>query len=154
MVPDALQFGKYFSLLFMQEQNHMESIMQKYGLNRLTYPLLVYLSHNEGLNQRNLCKVLLLNESLANRTMRTLEADGFISRERDAEDKRSYILHLTTKGKEIAAVLADELDKWWSDVLQPLNDNAVAVLAAQMAKISQRSIDLNHAIINQKSENS
>lgn len=152
MVPDALQFGKYFSILCMQEQNHMDSIMQEYGLNKLTYPLLVYLSRNEGLNQRNLCKVLLLNESLANRTMRTLEADGFIARERDAEDKRSYILHLTSKGKKIAAVLADELDKWWSEVLQPLNDNAVAVLAAQMAKVSQRSIDLNQAMINQKSE--
>lgn len=152
MVPDALQFGKYFSILCMQEQNHMDSIMQKYGLNKLTYPLLVYLSRNEGLNQRNLCKVLLLNESLANRTMRTLEADGFIARERDAEDKRSYILHLTNKGKKVASVLADELDKWWSEVLQPLNDNAVAVLAAQMAKISQRSIDLNQAMIYQKNE--
>lgn len=151
MVSDALQFGKYFSILCMQEQNHMDSIMQKYGLNTFTYHLLIYLSRNEGLNQRNLCKVLLLNESLSNRTMRTLEAEGFIARERDAEDKRSYILYLTNKGKQIASVLADELDKWWSEVLQPLNDNAVAVLVAQMAKVSQRSIDLNHAMTNQKS---
>lgn len=150
MVSDALQFGGYFSILCTQEQNHMEPIMQKYGLNSFTYPILVYLSRNEGLNQKNLYRMFLLNESLATRTMRTLEAEGFIFRERDAEDKRSYILRLTNKGKDIAVVLADELDKWWSDVLQPLNENATAILAAQMLKISQRSIDLNQATIDSK----
>ena len=57
MVSDALRFGGYFSILCTQEQNHMEPIMQKYGLNSFTYPIIVYLSRNEGLNQKNLYRM-------------------------------------------------------------------------------------------------
>ncbi|AGN25559.1 hypothetical protein A3206_05510 [Candidatus Methanomassiliicoccus intestinalis] len=150
MIPSKLLFGKYFSILHRQEQKHLNHIMQEYGLTSFSYPLLVYLYHNEGLNQRKLCDILSLDESLATRTMRTLETEGYIVRERDLKDQRSYTLMLTDSGKKIAALLEEEIVKWWSEVLNPLDETSLAILSAQMDKVSQRAINLNRARIDSK----
>ena len=82
--------------------------------------------------------------------MRTLETEGYIVRERDLKDQRSYTLMLTDSGKKIAALLEEEIVKWWSEVLNPLDETSLAILSAQMDKVSQRAINLNRARIDSK----
>ena len=136
-------FGKYVSILHRQEQRHLSHVMQEYDVRPFSYPLLIYLYLNEGVNQRRLCQILSLDEALATRTMRKLEAEGYVHRERDPNDQRSYLLTLTKQGRELAEILKEELVNWWGELFADVDEESIALLDNLMDRMSTRAVELN-----------
>lgn len=70
------RFGKYIAVLHRQEQKYINRVMKSYGLGYSCYNFLLYLSRNEGVSQKALCRDMVIDEALAARAMKKLEGQG------------------------------------------------------------------------------
>lgn len=135
--------GKYVSILYRQEKKYINKAMKPFGLGFSSYNFLMYISKNEGVNQKQLCDILSLDEALGTRTMKKLEEKGFILRKRDAHDQRCYTLYLTQKGKEILPELKKLLFDYWSSLTQELNSQEISLLLKQLEQMSKKAISMS-----------
>lgn len=115
--------GKYISILHRLEQKYTREVMKEYDLGYTSYNFLIYLYQNEGISQRKLCKDLQIDESLATRSMKVMEKQGYVKRERSKSDARNYALYLTDEGKNFTLKLKNNLHNFWNSITSDLSEN-------------------------------
>lgn len=74
-------------------------------------PVLTLVRDDEPISQRRLGELLNLNRTTTGKLVDTLEAKGWVVRDRDARDRRSYALRLTGEGRDSLAALHSSLDR-------------------------------------------
>jgi len=80
--------------------NRFAAALAPTGLEPRQFGLLTRLAEHEGASQQRLGEVLGLNPTRMVFLVDDLEALGLIERRRNPNDRRSYALYLTTKGKK------------------------------------------------------
>ncbi len=75
--------------------------MQKYGLGSGHFFFLRVLMSREGISQNELSEILNVDKGTTAKAMKKLAETGYINRETDPSDSRSYRLFLTESGKKI-----------------------------------------------------
>ncbi len=71
------------------------------GLTRIQWVALYYMSIHEKINQRDLSKLMNVNDSSIGRLIDRMERDGLVERIKDAHDRRVFDVILTGKGRTI-----------------------------------------------------
>ncbi len=138
----STKIGKYISILHRQEQKYVSTCMKEYGLASPSYSFLSYLADNEGISQRELCSILVVDDALASRTMKDLERQGYIIRKRSDTDSRSYLLYLTDKAKDLVPKLVENYESWWETGLAKLKPEEQILLAEQLRIMAQTIVAL------------
>ena len=77
------------------------TIEQESGVGGMKWFLLTVLGRRDGLSQGEFTQEYEMDPSRVTRTAQSLEADGFIRRERDVEDNRVMRMYLTEEGSEV-----------------------------------------------------
>jgi DNA-binding MarR family transcriptional regulator len=77
------------------------------GLSRSQCRILAYLARYEGINQAGLADLLEIKAMTLVRQIDRMEADGWIERRPDPEDRRARRLMLTDKARPILARITD-----------------------------------------------
>jgi MarR family transcriptional regulator, organic hydroperoxide resistance regulator len=88
------------------------TIERESGIAGMKWFLLTVLGRSDGLSQSEFTQRYEMDPSRVTRTAQSLEADGFIHRERDPEDNRVVRMYLTEDGREVLLklpALNDEL---------------------------------------------
>ncbi|MEN3161382.1 MarR family transcriptional regulator [Tistrella mobilis] len=83
----------------------LRRIEQEHGLTRPEWTILICLSHQDGLNPRDICDFTEQPRNNVSRGAALLEAKGLITRSPDPEDARRALLHLTETGRALYARL-------------------------------------------------
>ncbi|MBD2527413.1 MarR family winged helix-turn-helix transcriptional regulator [Nostoc sp. FACHB-133] len=86
-------------------EKHRESILVEYGLNVWSFDVLATLRRQGQpfrLKPTELYSLLMLSSGAMTNRIDRLEQDGIVTRVRDAEDRRSVMVQLTTKGIQLA----------------------------------------------------
>lgn len=133
-------FGKYISILYRQEQKHINRAMKQYGLGFSSYNFLLFISANEGCSQKQLCQILSIDEALAARTMKKLAAQGFITREKESKNQHYYELYLTERGRDMIPMLKTTLNEWWDSLNPELNQKQKEFLLEQLKHMSEKAL--------------
>lgn len=109
-------------------------------LTRIQWIALYFISTTERLSQRDLSKLMQINDSSALRLVDRLERDGLVLRQRNPKDRRVVALVLSEKGKKlsekvmpIGSLFSDQMTKGISDeeleifqrVQQKMHDNII-----------------------------
>ena len=71
------------------------------GLTRIQWVALYYMSIHEKINQRDLSRLMNVNDSSIGRLIDRLQRDGLVERIKDAHDRRVFDVILTEKGRTI-----------------------------------------------------
>jgi DNA-binding MarR family transcriptional regulator len=79
------------------------------GQHPRDFGVLTALANTGPVSQQRLAELLRVNRSLMVGVVDRLERRGLVERRRDAGDRRSYALHMTTAGHEARAALAPEV---------------------------------------------
>lgn len=66
---------------------------------------MLFLLRNDQLNQEKVAETLNLDKATVGRAVVKLMKEGYVSRSRDPNDKRAYILNVTEKGKDMELVI-------------------------------------------------
>lgn len=86
-------------------------------------PLLTLVGDDEPVSQRRLGDLLSLNRTTTSKAVDALVRKGWVARDRDLRDRRSYALRLTTDGRAALAVLQSSIDRGEARLTEALTDS-------------------------------
>lgn len=125
------------SILFRYNQLEMVRRLEPLGIGLGQYPHIFAVCENPGISQDQLTSRLYYNKSSVARAIAALEANGFLRREVDPSDKRSYNIFPTPRALEALPVIRRQLRELVEDLtedLTPSEAEAAGVLLEQMAR--------------------
>ena len=108
--------GKAISYLYRYEQIYIEKKIELYGIGSGQFPFLMRLYREDGINQETLSNYLKIDKGTTARAIQKLVDEGYVFRQRDEKDKRSYRVFLTEKGKKLEPDMKKIVSEW-EDIL-------------------------------------
>ncbi|WP_254910019.1 MarR family winged helix-turn-helix transcriptional regulator [Micromonospora sp. NBS 11-29] len=109
--PDALHdapLGRLISIAgHVVEQYWGRYLAEHHGLTSAGMRVLIVLVRSGGISHREMAELCFVRPATLTGVVDTLERDGFVSRRRSPEDRRSIQLTLTDKGHEHARTIID-----------------------------------------------
>lgn len=114
--------GKSISYLYRQFQMYINHEMKPYNINSSEYIYLAEIGEDEVVNQTHFTEALSIDPALTTRVMKNLEKKGYVTRTKGVKDKRTVMIHLTDKGREIQPILIDKLTGWTECLTQGLDE--------------------------------
>lgn len=90
---------------------HMRQVALEVGIPDSYRPILMFLRRNPGASQRSIAAFLNVTTSAVNQVVKSMVEEGYVKKEPDPADKRSYKLYLTKKSEEISQRLRQRLQE-------------------------------------------
>ena len=97
--------GKYIAGIYRNTQCIINKRLEGYDIGCGQQDFLYIICNNEGISQKELSEKLHIGKATTAKSIKNLESNGYIRREKDSEDKRFYKIYLTDKGREIAPLI-------------------------------------------------
>ncbi len=110
------------------------------GLNGCQSQYLLPLFRTPGISQEALAEHLCVHKSSVTRQLSALEAQGFIRRETDPNDRRSLLVYPTEKALAIKDRFFQMLGEWRQYLLQDFTDEEQETLNLLMERVASRAI--------------
>lgn len=107
----------------------------RHGLTHTQFFLLIALYEGDGLSMSELAQRIAVDKPTMTGLLDRMERDGFIRRERDPEDRRTWRVYLTEKAKALKGVLTEIYEEVNGLFLSGLTEEEQRVLQAILAKI-------------------
>ena len=138
---DIQSVGKWISVLHRQSQVYIGRQLKPYGLGASEYIYLVHLATEKGdINQKQLSDLIMIDNALTTRAMKSLEKKGYIIRGKKKSDQRCYTVKLTEKGNEIIPVILHTLDNWSHSILQGITGDETDYIIRNLMVMSQNAL--------------
>ncbi|EHI96769.1 regulatory protein MarR [Clostridium sp. DL-VIII] len=123
------------SKIFRYKQMYLEKTLKKYGLSSGSSPYLFNLERNEGISQNGLSKELDNDKAMSARTIARLIGLGYVHREQDEKDSRSYKLYLTDKAKKVLPKIHEELQTLMNSITEDVSEAEMLITMQSLRKI-------------------
>ena len=115
----------------------LTTIERESGIGGMKWFLLTVLGRRDGLSQGEFTQEYEMDPSRVTRTAQSLEADGLIRRERDAEDNRVMRMYLTEDGLEVLDGLPEINDQLRSRVYSVLSEEEFEELRRMLGLLAE-----------------
>lgn len=134
--------GKWISLLHRQFQIYINHEMKQYDINSSEYIYLAAMDIDGVVNQAYLSETLSIDPALTTRVMKSLEKKNYITRTKGTDDKRTIIIKLTDKGREIQPILIEKLSFWTKTLTEGFRDEEQEFVYNSLIKMSENVLNL------------
>lgn len=105
------------------------------GLTSVQFAVLALLAQQPGVDQRTLGRLLSIDASTLAGVCRRLEGRGLLQRERDPDDVRRYVLHVSPAGVELLAETIPAVHDVGAALLAPLSDDERGTLMRLLSRV-------------------
>lgn len=122
MKGEHIVLTKLIGSIYRSTQVYTNEVLEQYDLGSGTYPYLLSLYNNEGINQNQISKELDVDKAMSARVIKRLIDIGYVKKEADQADSRAYKLYLTDKGKSIIPEVKAALYHWNDVITKSLSD--------------------------------
>ena len=112
--------------------SELDKIGMRYSYRHVLKPLV----DNESLNQLELVKLTNLKAPTISITLRNMEHDGIVRREKNDDDRRETHVYITEKGKKMYAKVLAALDKAEETMLRGVSEKELKILRDTLSKLS------------------
>lgn len=129
----SLMFDLKSALTKAMKGNHFD-------LAPMHQKVLAYFCHFPGATQQELVEQSGRDKAQITRLLKELEIKGFISRQKDKTDKRSFRVHLTEKGNDAFVELKQHEDVIMRKLLAGFTENELAELEISLKKMRKNLI--------------
>lgn len=142
--------GRYSAAIYRLSQSIFNYKLMELGISSGQYDFFLVISRNEGITQKDICDILYVEKSTTAKAVKNLLDKGYIYREQIQNDKRSFSLYLTEKGKEVSAkvesVFGEILEVFAKDIPEPVIDETTAVLKKVIGNLHEEKSKYLHEI--------
>lgn len=114
-----------------------EGRLAELGLRLRHYSILQALADNGSMSQLALGGYLRIDPATMVSSLDDLEAQGLATRERDAQDRRRYVIHITDSGADTLAKANAKLVELDETAFTDLSDSARLRLHGSLGKLNQ-----------------
>ena len=104
--------GKYISIIHRTGSSFLSKEFNKFNIGSGQYMYLIHLYKNDGLSQEELTEILNIDKGTTAKSIKKLEAEGFVMRVKDKNDKRINRVYLTPKALEIKDEFLSSINAW------------------------------------------
>lgn len=109
-VREALRLAEDMRQTAAQIEDCVRPLVEAFGLDNKAYEVLACLAEAGGsLVLKELVRQARLDRARQARFLDGMAADGWLWRERQSEDRRNVVLHLTPRGEQVAREMARQL---------------------------------------------
>lgn len=128
-------FGYLLQILSRRMETQMKQRLSEIGVDFRVFANLMVLAIEEGVNQRQLGQRSDFPEYYTSRNIDLLVKEDLAERRPDPNSRRSTLIYLTPKGREIANLLPDVVRQCNADFLTGLEDAERTELIRLMQKV-------------------
>lgn len=133
--------GRFISCIYRYFHKHMHDQLQEYNLGSGQFHFLMMLYNKDGVNQKTLAETLHIDKATSARAIKKLEEQGFVTRIRDANDRRNYNVFLTEKAKKLKPKIREMLRNWTKILLKDISKEDEEKLFNLLEKIAQNATE-------------
>lgn len=118
----------------------LDERLKDLGVTQARWTTMVYLQKGgEGLTQRELARLMAIENPTLVRLLDSLEQQGLIERRPCPNDRRARRLHLTPDGTEFMNVLTERAAKLREEMLEGISDEEIEGAVAVFHKIMENA---------------
>lgn len=139
----APSLGKLFSILHWQTRIFVEHQLSSTNLTWGEFHILMRLCHAGQMSQPDVTRQLHISKATTSKMIRKLEQEGYIRREEDERDHRTYIIYTTPKARRLHAKLRDISSRWNHMLLDDLTREERGVIVAGLNAMVQQALQAN-----------
>lgn len=132
--------GKYITLSLRHMHAYLAMHMEPLNIGVGQYVYLLRLYTEDGQSQQSLCNYLLVDKAATVRSINKLEAAGYVVRKPDPDDKRSFRIFLTEKGRNIRPKLETILEEMLEVLLKGLTDEEGQLLKKHLKQVAENIV--------------
>ncbi len=103
---------KYDYMILKYHHRFLEEKFKGLSINRSEAPFLKTIYKRGTIKMNDLIATLFFHKSHTTRSINRLVQDGYVTKDKDPEDLRGYILSITDKGASLAKKIIKILDEW------------------------------------------
>jgi DNA-binding MarR family transcriptional regulator len=130
------QFSGYnIKRAFNVIQADVNATLRPFGLRMLSYSVLSIIAAHAGLRQSQLADALAIERPNIVQLIDELEVAGWITRNRDPNDRRAWVLTSTAKGRELCRKATKAVQDHDTRMTAGLSDQDQQVLMAALRRI-------------------
>lgn len=130
---------KYIGTIFRCAAQYRTERLSHIGLNGAQCIYILNISHNPGISQDKLARIMYINKSNVTRQLQILEENGFIQRKTSETDKRTTEVYLTRKAIENMPIVQLVLQEWNDYITEGFSDEEKACFTELLDRAAQRS---------------
>lgn len=127
--------GKYISQLYRKGGVFINKEVSEYGIGSGQFMFLLELYINDGKNQEEIAETLKIDKGTTARALKKLEEQGFVTRIKDENDKRSNKIYLNDKAKDVREGVLDVLNDWNKEITKSLTEEEEEMLKSLLEKV-------------------
>jgi len=136
--------GRWISLLYRQGQITIGHELSAFNIHRGQAFVLMMLFQEDGLNQEELARRLCVDKATSGRAIKKLEAEGYVDRLRDPNDKRAYRIQLTEKGRLVEPELTRIFRNWTSVLSQGFSEEEKEQALALLKQMYENALQVKY----------
>ena len=113
---NELTFNRFISIIARCAQIYFDRKLIAMNIGAGQIRILRALDIKDGINQERIRSMFHLDKSTVAKTIKPLIREGYIRREKNLHDKRSYQIFLTDKGRSVMPTIKKSV-RCWTDTL-------------------------------------
>lgn len=135
--------GNWFNHILELIRAEINYNMQDYNLDSSGFTVLYYMAmYGEGMTQAELTKMLILDKAAVSRTLKTLEARGFIRKESNPTDGRKQHVFLTDAGRKIQGYVSEVYDQIFNQLIEGIPKEEVYQCLSTLNAVHENALKI------------
>jgi len=133
---DVRLWLRLFSCSMQVEQQIRQKLRQRFDMTLSRFDFMAQLDrYPEGLRMNVLSRYLMVTGGNVTGLTDQLVKEGLVERVQDAQDRRSWLVRLTDKGRKQFAAMAEEHEQWLAHLFEGLDKPSKEALYAQLGAL-------------------
>lgn len=120
--------GRLISILHRKSQVYINYALSDFNITSAEYSFLLCLYRKDGKTQEELSSFLDIDKSATTRAIKSLEEKGYVTKEKDDDDKRFNRIYLTDKAKENQDNIKKQIFHWSEFLMEDVSEEDAAIL--------------------------
>lgn len=120
---------------------YRSNAFKELGIGGYQHSYILAICNNPGISQDEIAKRIHVNKSNVTRHVACLEEGGFVRREDNPKDKRSFVVYPTEKALEIKPKILKILRDWDCKLTESLTEEEKEFLNDILIRIANKSLD-------------
>lgn len=139
---------KWLSVGYRYTLMHMDRVLKPYGLNGSQCMYVIRVCENPGITQDQFLQLFMVNPSNVTRNIVALEKLGFLERQNNARDRRTFRLFPTRRAEEIYPDLCRLRRQWQESLLEGMDPDQQTALLQSLKQAALRAVEQNEEELN------
>lgn len=136
--------GRYSAAIYRLCQSIFNYKLKEFDMKSGQYDFFLAISKNEGMTQKEICDRLYVEKSTTAKAIKNLIDAGYVCKKQVENDKRSYTLYLTKKGKKasakVEAVFLEMLEIFSKNIPVKVMEESILVLKKVINNLNEEKI--------------